>query len=131
MLLKTILNRIQKQPGFVYGAIRFIEVGGAGGLEVEIRRRAGRRPLCSGCGQPGPGYDTLATRQYEFVPLWGLAVVFAYARWRVDCPTCGVRVETVPWAEGKHHLTTTFAWFLARWAKRLSWAEVAEVFHTT
>ena len=42
-----------------------------------------------------------------------------------------MRVETVPWAEGKHHLTTTYAWFLARWAKRLSWTEVAEAFRTT
>ena len=40
-------------------------------------------------------------------------------------------METGPWAEGKHHLTTTYAWFLARWAKRLSWPEVAEMFRTT
>ena len=131
MRVKTILNRVQKQPGFVYGAIRFIQARGAGALEVEVRYRAGGRPTCSGCGQPGPGYDTLPTRQYEFVPLWGLAVFFCYARRRVDCRTCGVRAETVPWAEGKHHLTTTYAWLLARWAKRLSWTEVAEVFRTT
>jgi len=42
-----------------------------------------------------------------------------------------VRVEALPWAEGKHQLTTTYAWFLAAWAKRLSWTGVAEVFHTT
>ena len=51
---------------------------------------------------------------------------------RVDCATCGhVRVEQVPWAEGKHQLTTTYAWFLARWAKRLSWREVATTFRTS
>ena len=70
MRVETILNRVQKQPGFVYGAIRFIQARGAGALEVEVRYRAGGRPTCSGCGQPGPGYDTLPTRQYEFVPLW-------------------------------------------------------------
>ena len=37
----------------------------------------------------------------------------------------------MPWADGKHQLTTTYAWFLARWAKRLSWREVATVFHTS
>ena len=41
MLLKTILNRVQKQPGFVYGAVRFVEARGAVGVEVEIRRRVG------------------------------------------------------------------------------------------
>jgi transposase len=50
---------------------------------------------------------------------------------RVDCPTCGVRVEAVPWVTGKHTVTTTYAWFLAGWAKRLSWREVARAFHTT
>jgi transposase len=100
-------------------------------IEVEIRPRANSRPICSGCSAPGPGYDTLAARRFEFVPLWGLKVFFCYARRRVDCADCGVKVEAVPWAEGKSHLTTTYAWFLARWAKRMSWKEVAEAFRTT
>ncbi|MCP4445075.1 MAG: hypothetical protein GY811_06985, partial [Myxococcales bacterium] len=36
-----------------------------------------------------------------------------------------------PWANGKHQLTTAYAWFLARWAQRLSWKETAEAFHTS
>ena len=69
----------------------------------------------------GPVYDRLTPRRFEFVPLWGLRVFFLYAMRRVDCPRCGVTVERVPWADGKHQLTTTYMWFLARWAKRLSW----------
>ena len=80
------------------------------------------RPICSGCGRKGPGYDRLPPRRFEFVPLWQIAVFFVYAMRRVDCPRCGVTVEQVPWAEGKCTLTTTFRWFLARWAKRLSLA---------
>jgi transposase len=34
----------------------------------------------------------------------------------------------MPWAQGKHQLTRSYAWFLAHWAKRLSWKEVAEAF---
>ena len=60
-----------------------------------------------------------------------IAVFFVYALRRVDCPKCGVTVESVPWAEGKEHLTTTYRWFLARWAKRLSWKETAVAFNTT
>ena len=37
----------------------------------------------------------------------------------------------MPWAAGKHRLTEAYAWFLAGWAKRLSWKEVAVAFHTT
>jgi transposase len=40
-------------------------------------------------------------------------------------------VERVPWAEGKSPLTTSFEWFLARWAKRLSWRETAQAFGVT
>jgi transposase len=50
---------------------------------------------------------------------------------RVNCAACGVVVEAVPWAEGKSHLTTAYAWFLALWAKRMSWKEVAEAFRTS
>ena len=56
---------------------------------------------------------------------------FVYAMRRVNCPSCGVKVESVPWAQGKSPITTSFAWFLAHWAKRLSWKEVSEAFHTS
>jgi len=129
MLVKTILNRIQKHSCFVYGAIVLSEQEEA--IEVDIRPRANSRPICSGCERAGPGYDTLEPRRFEFVPLWGLQVFFIYAMRRVDCSLCGVRVESVPWAQGKHHLTDTYAWFLARWAKRMSWKQVSEVFRTS
>jgi transposase len=54
-----------------------------------------------------------------------------YAMRRVDCPSCGVTVEEVPWGEGKCTLTKSYRWFLATWARRLSWKETATVFGTT
>lgn len=39
-----------------------------------------------------------------------MAVLFVNAMRRVDCPTCGVTVERVLWAEGKGHLTTSYRW---------------------
>lgn len=131
MQLKTILNRIQKHKSFVYGETRLYETGGRLSLDVELRPRANGRARCSGCDRARPGYDTLAPRRFEFVPLWGIAVYFVYAMRRVNCPTCGVVVEVVPWGNGKHQSTTAYAWFLARWAKRLSWSEVAEAFQTS
>lgn len=131
MQIKTILNRIQKHRGFVYGTVQLDARPGVLALEIDIYPHARNRPQCSGCGRHGPQYDRLAPRRFEFVPLWGLSVFFLYMMRRVDCPTCGVRVERVPWADGKRQLTTTYAWFLARWAKRLSWREVAHVFHTS
>ena len=129
MQIKTILNRVQKFKSFVYGAVRWNEGTSPPSLEVELRPRANGWALCSGCGRRRAGYDRLPLRRFEFVPLWGMKVFWLYAPRRVDCPGCGVKVEHLPWVEGKRPLTTTYAWFLAGWAKRLSWKEVAEAFH--
>jgi transposase len=132
MQLKTLLNRVHPLKSFVYKHARITESEGSLGIEVVIEPRANSRPVCSGCGRKRPGYDRQpGPRHFQFVPLWGLAVVFLYTMRRVDCPRCGVTVELIPWAEGKNHLTAAYRWFLARWAKRLAWQEVADVFRTS
>jgi transposase len=131
MQLKTILNRIQRFKSFVYGCVRWVEDATDPTVEVELHSRRNSRPVCCECGRRRPGYDRLPTRRFEFIPMWGVKVYFLYAPRRVDCPSCGIRVERMPWAQGKHRLTETYAWFLAGWARRLSWKEVAEAFRTT
>ena len=131
MQLKTILNRVQKFKSFVYDSVRWMEDAGEPTIEAELRPRTNGRAICSGCGQQRAGYDTLPVRRFEFIPMWGIKVFFIYAPRRVNCPNCGVRVERMPWATGKHQLTESYAWFLACWAKRLSWSEVADAFRTT
>ena len=69
-------------------------------------------------GERRPGYDRLARRRFEFVPLWGIPVFLVYAPRRVECPACGVWVEAMPWASGKSHLTQAYAWFLDQWCRR-------------
>lgn len=131
MQLKTILNRVHKIKGFVYGAIYFSEWNQQQVLEVEVRPRKGNRPICSGCGKKRPGYDKRDTRRFELVPLWGIAIFLIYKMRRVECPKCGVKIEKIPWAEGKHELTSAYQWFLAGWAKRLNWSQVAGAFQTS
>ena len=131
MLLKTILNRVQKYRGFVYAGVLMSEPPMQLKIEIEVRPHARNRPVCSGCGRTDAGYDRLPMRLFEFVPLWGIPVFFAYAMRRVNCSRCGVTVERVPWAEGKSQITTVYAWFLAKWAKKMSWQEVADAFRTS
>jgi transposase len=131
MQLKTILNQVESYKSFVYGKARWVQNAPRKTIEVRIEARKNGRPICSGCDTVGPGYDRLPERQFEFVPLWGILIYFVYAMRRVDCPQCGVKVEKVPWCDGKNQLTTTYRWFLAGWAKRLSWQGVADAFHTT
>lgn len=129
MLVKTILNRIEKHSSFVYCEVSFREGGEA--IQIGVRPRRGARPVCSGCSRRRPVYDTMARREFQFVPLWGIAVFLLYSMRRVNCRRCGVRVESVPWCEGKRRTTISFEWFLAIWAKRLSWTEVARIFGTS
>lgn len=130
MQVKTLLNRVHKVKGFVYESVRFRDSRDVV-IEVAIRPRRGSRPFCSGCGRPGKTYDRLAVRSFTFVPLWALAVVMVYAPRRVNCRCCGVKIELLPWADGKKRITNAHALFLARWARRLSWKEVATVFSTS
>lgn len=127
MQVKTVLNRVHPIKGFVYEKVRFVE----GAIEVEIRSRKRSQAYCSGCGRRGPTYDHLSPRRFPFVLLWGILVFLIYALRRVDCPHCGVKVEWAPWGEGKRPLTRAFAVFPARWARRLSWRETADVFKTS
>lgn len=128
MQLKAILNRVQPIKGFVYESCEMTGPRKKPVLHVTVRADRRTRPICSSCQHAGPGYDTLEQRRFEFVPLWGICVFLLYAMRRVDCENCGVTVESVPWAEGKSPLTTAYAWFLATWAKRMSWLEVARAF---
>ena len=92
----------------------------------------GSAAVCSRCRLPAPGYDQLAERRFEFIPLWGFLVFLLFTMRSVDCRRCGVvAVEEVPWGDGKRTLTKAYMLFLARWARRLSWKETAEAFRTS
>lgn len=129
MQIITLLNQCYRFPGFVYHQARLSEDGKR--LEIWVRPRVGSKAICSGCRRPAAGYDHLAERPFEFIPVWGFLVFLLYRMRRVHCKTCGVVVEQVPWADGKHSLTNAYMIFLARWARKLSWKETADSFRTS
>jgi transposase len=119
MQIQTILNRVEKQKGFVYSKASFNKKGE---LEIQVRPRSNSRAICSGCGKKGSTYDHSSVRQFQFVPLWGIAVFLVYSMRRVNCKERGVTTERVPWACGKNQHTYSFRLFLATWANRLELA---------
>lgn len=131
MRIQTLLNKVHPLKSFVYSACR-LELRKAGpALVAEIRPRKNGKVLCSGCGKPRKLYDRLEERRFDFVPLWNIPVQLEYRMRRVNCSDCGVKVEKVPWADGKSHTTKALQLFLAEWARKLSWKETAESFHTS
>jgi transposase len=131
MRIQTILNRVENFKPFVVGEAELEELADGSALIFQMKARKNGRPFCSGCGRRGKTYDRLDERRFEYVPLWGILVFLAYRMRRVNCKRCGVTVEMVPWCDGKNQLTTTYRWFLATWAKRLSWSEVGTIFRTS
>ncbi|WP_448216754.1 ISL3 family transposase [Endozoicomonas sp. 2B-B] len=131
MLIKTILNKVHKLKSFVYQDVKLGFYQGSEVFNVAVVPRKNSHAICSGCQKPAPGYDHLSERRFEFVPLWGIRVFLLYRMRRVECKTCGVKVEQVPWAEGKKELTKAYMQFLANWARKLSWKEVASTFNTS
>ena len=128
MSIKTVLNRCHPIRYFVYTSARFVGQQ----IHVDVRPRRRSPGYCGGRGGRGPTYDTSQEpRLFEFVPLWGYVVFVVYRMRRIDCGHCGVRTEQVPWADGKHHCCNVYRLFLSRWARRLSWSEVAQIFGTT
>lgn len=130
MLIKTILNKCFKFKSFVYGNIYFCEKTEA--LQVEIIPRLNSSMVCSGCGKQAPGYDTLPNpRHFQFIPIWNIPVEFIYSMRRVQCKSCGIVVEAIPWTDKNRRITIPFMLLLANWSKALSWTETARRFHST
>jgi transposase len=129
MQVKSILNKIAHNKGFVFDDGTWCSEKES--LIFGLSPRKKSRPICSGCNNKGSTYDHLKMRLFEFVPLWGITIYFAYSMRRVNCKKCGVTVEAVPWAEGKKHLTNSYAHFLSDWAKLISWTDVAKKFNTS
>lgn len=85
--LKTLLNRVEPMKGFVYESSRIRPAGKARGrdlaampsIEISLRAHESQLGRCSQCLQPAPGYDTLAARRFQFVPLGGMPTWFLYA----------------------------------------------------
>jgi transposase len=133
LLIKTLLNRIEKFKSFVYTRIVLATDAGKDCLIIHVEPRKNGKALCSGCEEHRPCYDRRPKpRLFEFVPIWGIRVFFSYHMRRVDCRDCGaIMTEALPWARGRSTFTRSYSIFLARWARRISWSETATIFKTS
>jgi len=132
MLIKTLLNKIEKYSSFVYTKIYIGVHNFKDCLIIEIIHRNGSKGKCPVCYKRCPTYDTARQpRLFSYIPIWGFPVYFSYKPRRVSCSGHGILTEYIPWSTGKERITNTYKIFLGCWAKRLSWAEVGEVFRTS
>ena len=71
-------------------------------------RPSTRVSRCGLCGRKCPRYDRLGPRKWRHLGLGSLKIYFVYSPHRISCGTCGVRVESVPWAAHASGFTLEF-----------------------
>lgn len=124
MLIKKIIrntlgikdHRVEKVIGDTQKVIIFLEI------------IHGRRLTCSGCGKRQKVRDRLKQREWRHVPLWNIPVYIYYRPARIKCEKCGIRVESIPWSNGKSSLSVPLSLTMASWARKLPMNTVSQMF---
>src|ERR1700726_3453581 len=117
MELITLLNRSHRFRGFVYQHAHFS--ADKKSIEVAVRPRKGSAAVCSRCHLPAPGYDQLAERRFEFIPLcfrtsWDKVfgavehvVTFGLEHGKVGAINA-IGVDEIQYAKGHKYLTLVY-----------------------
>jgi transposase len=87
-----------------------------------------RKPRCSGCGRICPGYDHKSEPvRWVHLHLGAVRIILEYAPRRVQCPSCGVKVELLPWARPDSRFTRPFEELAAYLAQITNKTEVSRI----
>ena len=121
---------IRKALGMKAHTVVQVEEQADGGLVAHVDRLPGRRLACGECGSPAAKVATTRrpARRWQDLALRDAPLWLLYAPHRVWCPTCGIRVERIPWAEKWQRVTHALARAVATLARKLDWASVAAHF---
>ena len=96
-----MLNKVERFKSFIYDTVHIAIIAGNEALIIDIRPRSNSKPRCHECGKRFATYDRQPKRLFEHVPIWTFKVYFRYAPRRVSCPDHGIKVEAMPWANGR------------------------------
>jgi len=124
MLIKKIIrntlgiknHRVEKVIGNTQKIIIFLDI------------IHGRKLTCSSCGKRQKVRDRLKQREWRHVPLWNIPVYIYYRPARVKCKCCGIKVESIPWSNGKSCLSVPLSLTMASWARKLPMNTVSQMF---
>lgn len=96
------------------------------GFVIRVKPRW-QRPRCGGCGRKRRGYDRRPPRQWRHLALGRVPFMLQYAPRRVDCRSCGVVTEQVPWAAAGSRFTREFEEMAAYLAQQMSKTAVTKL----
>ena len=105
---------------------------------IRLERINKTESCCSGCGQIVAKVTAYRRRQVQHLTLWEHLTFLEFMEYRVICPDCGLKVETLPWIERYARVTKPLACQVAELCKvmsnkavsafeRLDWDTVKEI----
>jgi transposase len=96
------------------------------GIVIDVQPRW-RKPRCSRCGRVRPAYDRSPQRLWRHLALGAAVFWLRYAPRRVDCQTCGIHVEAVPWAAPLSRFTSQVEELVAFLAQQMDKSAVCKL----
>ena len=81
---------------------------------ISIVRSNGTPLRCTGCGELYLwAYDYMPSRLIRDFPAWGRTCYLQYAPARVECPNCGVHVESLDWLKPRARQTLRYERYIS------------------
>ncbi len=129
--MNELMAQMGGWEGYKAGLIGVYEAGRKGPrAEVWIELLGNERPRrCSGCGHHVDRIHDATQRWVRDLPIFEYEVHLLVWRFRLDCPRCGPKVESLNWLEPRARVTNRLAESVARMCKVLPIKQVAEHFH--
>ena len=122
MRISTVFRKLLGVIGLRVQAVSFEGKG----VVVDVQPRW-RKPRCSQCGRIRPAYDRSPPRRWRHLALGRGVFWLRYAPRRVDCQTCSVHVEAVPWAAPLSRFTKDLEELVAYLAQQMDKTAVCKL----
>jgi len=114
---KENLTTLLGFPGFQVVDVVVQKRGWRSRVVISLERGRGFRFRCSQCTQEVSEVTTYRKRWIRHLFLWQHATVLRFQQYRVNCPRCGLKVESLPWLARYERVTTPLAAMVAELCK--------------
>ncbi len=130
MANKDVIALLGGWEGYSLGSVERFEASEECPVaQVWIDLKGGGGPfICSGCGRPCENYHDFTERWVRDLPILDAETHLCVTRFRAACPTCGPKIEHLPWLARYARVTKRFADNVARLCQVLPIKHVAEYF---